>query len=170
MQENEEVRGNEEPRDGEQTRRSRKINQKDILLVIYALLTVVAVVIAVYTIVMKIREPAEAKESAVEKLTDSIAFPQFEQIEFKADKVKQKISFFNPEENFVKFRVSIVLDDEVLWESELLQPGDRSEKVILTRPLTAGEYEARLVYHCFVDDEEQDPRNGADSPFILKVK
>ncbi len=169
MQENEEVRGNDELQEGDEPReqRGKRINLKDVLLVIYALITVVAVVIAVRAVSARLNAGKELQP--VEKLTDSISIPQFESLELKADTLEQDLVLWNPEENYAKFRISIVLNDEVLWESKLLQPGEKTGPIVLTKTLPAGEYEARLVYNCFADDEEQSPLNGADSPIKLKV-
>ena len=67
------------------------------------------------------------------------------------------------------FRVSLVLDDVTLWESELLAPGETSAPVALREPLPAGEYEVQLCYACFSDETEQNALNGARSPVRLIV-
>ena len=67
------------------------------------------------------------------------------------------------------FRVSLVLDDVTLWESELLAPGETSAPVRLIEPLPAGEYEVLLCYACFSDETEQNALNGARSPVRLIV-
>lgn len=105
-----------------------------------------------------------------EPLTNQIALPQFAWLTMKAGTKEQTTTFTNPVQNFAQFRVSILLGDETLYESELLHPGDTSEPVRLSRALDAGEYEANLVYMCFSNDSEMRPMNGANSPITLKVK
>ena len=80
------------------------------------------------------------------------------------------MTFDNPQRNFAYFRVSLVLDGETLWESDLLAPGETSKPVVLSKPLAAGEYEVTLGYACFADKEEKSPLNGAASPMKLLVE
>ena len=78
--------------------------------------------------------------------------------------------FDNPQRNFAHFRVSLVLDGETLWESELLAPGETSKPVVLSKPLAAGEYQIELCYACFSDAEGTQTLNGARSPVRLVVE
>ena len=104
-----------------------------------------------------------------EPLTDRIALPQFAQLNMAADTAEQSLTFDNPYYNFAYFRVSLVLEDETIWESELLAPGETSSPVLLKEPLPAGEYEVLLCYACFSDETEQNALNGARSPVRLIV-
>lgn len=110
-------------------------------------------------------------EEAPEKLTDTIAIPQFGWLNLTADSREQMLTFQNPEQNFCWFRISLLLEDgTVLWTSELIAPGEESAPVVLSMPLAAGEYEnAVLKYECFRMDEEQTPLNGAEGRLTLKV-
>ncbi len=147
------------------------------MLIVFAVIAVVAVIVAVWAIATRndgppgneAQSPEETMEP-IEKLTDTIALPQFAWLYLKADTIEQTLTFDNPPQNYVQLRVSIVLDDETLWESELLKPGESSGPVVLTRPLKTGEYGANLVYTCFTNDEEMNSLNGANSPITLKVQ
>ena len=105
-----------------------------------------------------------------ERLTDRIALPQFAYLNLAADTTAQTLTFDNPSINYAYFRVSLVMDGETLWESELLAPGKTSKPVKLSRPLQAGEYDVTLCYACFADKREKEPLNGAASPMKLKVE
>ena len=148
-----------------------------ILLAVFVLLiALVGIVVGILNLLPReqavLSEDQTSPQSAApqEKLTDTIALPQFAWIDLQADATEQSMTFDNPSQNFAAFRVSIVLDGETLWESETLRPGDTSAPVVLSRPLAKGEYEAHLVYTCFTNDEAERPLNGADSPILLKVK
>lgn len=157
-----------------QEKKQKERDGRDKLIVILLIITLLSVSVAVWAVISKgnsqlpLTTSAQTNENP-EKLTDSIALPQFAWLTFTARTKKQTLTFTNPEQNFAQFRVSIVLDGETLWQSELLRPGETSEAVVLSRALSAGEYEARLVYECFTNDEAQNPLNGADSPVTLKV-
>ena len=152
----------------------KKPNGKDVLLILLALIALCAVLVAIWALSTRNREKpaegAEANAEPVEKLTETIALPQFPFLNLIADTREQTLTFDNPSQNFAAFRVSIALDGETLWESEALSPGETSASVILSRALAPGEYQANLIYTCFTDDDAQSPLNGANSPIILKVK
>ncbi len=148
-----------------------------IILAVFALLIVLVVIeVGVLCLlpgeqaILSVVQPSSQSAAPQEKLTNTIALPQFAWIDLQADRTEQSNTFDNPPQNFAAFRVSIVLDGETLWESETLRPGDTSAPVVLSRPLAKGEYEAHLVYTCFTNDEAESPLNGADSPILLKVK
>ena len=157
-----------------QEKKQKERDGRDKLIVILLFITLLSVSVAVWAVISKgnsqlpLTTSAQTNENP-EKLTDSIALPQFAWLTFTARTKKQTLTFTNPEQNFARFRVSIVLDGETLWQSELLRPGETSEAVVLSRALSAGEYEARLVYECFTNDEAKNPLNGADSPITIKV-
>ena len=159
---------------------SEKEGQKDprnTLLIVLAVIAILAILVAVWAIrtrnenapPMQDSELSETTAEPVEPLTNQIALPQFAWIYLAADTTQQTQTFQNPPQNFAQFRVSIVLDGDTLWESELLKPGETSAPVVLSRPLEAGEYEANLVYVCFTDDDSMSQLNGANSPITLKV-
>ena len=158
-----------------------KENRKDprnVLLIVFAVIAIVAILVAVWAIVTRNKdaplvqetEQAEHTEEPVEILNGQIALPQFAWIYLAADTTQQTQTFQNPPQNFAQFRVSIILDGETLWESELLKPGETSAPVVLSRPLEAGEYEANLVYVCFTNDDAMSQLNGANSTITLKVQ
>lgn len=153
-------------------------------MIVFAVIAVIAIVVAVWAIATRnkavpasdIAIPQQAFQTpapptpTVEPLTNQIAFPQFAWIYFAADQTQQSRTFENPPQNFAQFRVTLALDGETLWESDLLKPGETSAPVVLSRPLAAGEYTANLIYTCYTNDEAMNSLNGANSPITLRVQ
>ena len=77
---------------------------------------------------------------------------------------------YNPENNACYFRISLLLDGEALWRSDLLAPGQTAPKQTLSRALAAGEYSAVLKYECFADEAETVPLNGSEIALTLRVQ
>ena len=153
----------------------KKRDPRNILIVVLIVVAVVAVALAVWALSTRVTPEAAAPRltpkptPTEEPLTNTIALPQFAWLNLKADTTEQTLTFDNPQRNFAHFRVSLVLDGETLWESELLAPGETSKPVTLSKPLAAGEYQVELCYACFADAEETSPLNGARSPVRLMV-
>lgn len=108
----------------------------------------------------------------VEKNASSIAIPGYEGVSLMADTKKQSVCFQNPAQNVCYFQLTLSLEDgAVLWQSNLVEPGELSEKVMLSMPLKAGTYpNAKLTYACFTFDEAKAPLNGAETKLTLWVK
>ena len=87
----------------------------------------------------------------VEKNPDSIAIPGYEILELKSDSTQQTLCLPNPEQNVCYFQIALYLEDgTLLWQSELVAPGDISEPISLIKPLDKGAYpNAILKYGCF---------------------
>lgn len=163
-----------------QKKRKRKRDGRDILLIVFAVITVVAVIVAVWAIAARGRDAPpgnetqspEATAEPVEKLTDGIDLPGYGALSFKADTLEQEVRIPNPPQNFCYIRASLILEDgTVLWTSELIAPGEKSDPIVFSTPLAAGEYKnAVLKYECFRMDEALTPLNGATTNLTLKVK
>ena len=156
--------------------RQKKRDPRNTLMIILIVVAVAAIALAVWALTTRNASPVETPRitpvptPTETPLTDTIALPQFAWLNLKADQKEQTLTFDNPQRNFAYFRVSLVMDDETLWESELLAPGETSKPVVLSRPLPAGEYEVILGYACFADAEATSPLNGAASPLKLLVE
>lgn len=109
-------------------------------------------------------------ESTVQKDPASISIPGFDFLNLRADTKEQNLSFLNPSENSCYFRISLLLDGEALWRSELLAPGQSTEKQVLNRSLAVGNYNAVLKYECFADEAETDSLNGSEIELPLHVQ
>lgn len=124
----------------------------------------------------------------------NISIPGYGSLDFKAGKKKQSVNFYNPEENTCYFRISLVLkaDDstetgkaagaeetenangadskeEVLWTSELIEPGEEIKSIKISKELESGEYPSILKYECFSLKDET-PLNGSNVELILTVR
>ncbi|MBQ6840079.1 MAG: hypothetical protein IJO45_05260 [Oscillospiraceae bacterium] len=110
-------------------------------------------------------------ETAAEKNPDSIAIPGYEALELKAGSKKQTVCLPNPPQNLCYFQISLYLEDgTLLWQSELIEPGDTSKPMQLTKELEKGTYtNALLRYACFRLDDRS-PLNGAEMKLTLWVK
>ncbi len=120
--------------------------------------------------VMDAGSPAETT-APVAKDPDSIAIPGYEGISLTADKKKQTIAFPNPARNSCLFVISLRLEDgTLLWESDEIRPGEKSDPVVLKQALPAGTYpNATLEYACFTDDASRTQLNGATTKLTLRV-
>ena len=131
------------------------------------------------------------------EMNPNISIPGYESLDFKAGTKKQSVNFYNPEENTCYFRISLVLKDddgtetenvpkddeakktesstgaeakeEVLWTSELIEPGEELKSIKLTKELKSGEYPAYLKYECFSLKDET-PLNGSNVELTLTVR
>ena len=157
--------------------RRRKRNSTSPATVILAVLLVIALGVIAWLLIQGGNEkppdnPQPEQTEPVEKLTDSIDIPGFGNLYFKAGQTEQNLTVPNPPQNFCWFKVSLMLEDgTVLWTSDLIAPGEKSEKVVLSEPLEKGEYKnAMLKYQCFADEAEQNALNGAETKLTIIVK
>lgn len=155
----------------------RRSSSTSPMTVILAVLLVIALGVIAWLLIQGGNEkppdnPQPEQTEPVEKLTDSIDIPGFGELHFKAGQTEQNMTVPNPPQNFCWFKVSLVLEDgTVLWTSELIAPGEKSEKVVLNEPLEKGEYKnAMLKYQCFADEAEQNALNGAETKLTIIVK
>lgn len=107
----------------------------------------------------------------VAKNSDSIAIPGYEGIHLKADTKQQNVGFSNPAQNSCYFQITLSLEDgTVLWQSELVEPGNISDPIKLNRTLQAGTYpNAVLKYDCFTMDGTMRALNGASTKMTIWV-
>ncbi len=80
----------------------------------------------------------ELPKSSFEE-TPAIAIPGFNELVFIADQTTQKVNFYNPEINDCLFLMSLYVDEELLWQSGYVKPGDGYYKIELSRALPEGE-------------------------------
>ena len=101
--------------------------------------------------------------------SDSIRLPCMEKLVFKAGETVQQVNLFNPEENTCYMIISLELEDETLWESELVEPGKGFYTIELNRALDVGKYNAYIRYQCFSQNDLSE-LNGAEVAFNLTVQ
>ena len=69
----------------------------------------------------------------------AIAIPGFNELVFIADQTTQKVNFYNPEINDCLFLMRLYVDEELLWQSGYVKPGDGYYEIELSRALPEGE-------------------------------
>lgn len=96
--------------------------------------------------------------------------PGYSTAEMKEGDTTLTLSIGNPKANSVGFFATLKLQNgDVLYESELLEPGQGLTEIPLTHTLSKGTYDAAVVYKCVLLDEENTPLNAAESVFKLIV-
>ena len=115
--------------------------------------------------------PMEIPSDVVKK-TDSIAIPGYEGITLNADTKQQTIGFPNPSQNTCYFQISLMLEDgTLLWQSELIEPGNISDPITLNQPLETGTYpNAVLKFDCYTMDGTMSALNGAATQLTIRVR
>lgn len=110
------------------------------------------------------------KESTTKLNSTSTAIPGYEVLYLKADTKQQKIALENPAQNRCYFKITLLLEDgTVLWKSDLIKPGKKSEAIYLTQEMQRGNYKAILKYECYSMDGKMKPMNGAETKLSLRV-
>lgn len=158
-----------------QSPKSNTPNWIVVLLLLLILLVVILIFILLRPEQIGVSTPngmSCAETGQVEKNQGSISIPGYEIIHLKADTKQQTVGLPNPAENNCYFQISLYLEDgTLLWQSDYVKPGNISEPILLSRPLTAGSYRnAKLKYECFTMDGSQTPLNGAETKLTLWVK
>ncbi len=69
----------------------------------------------------------------------AISIPGFNELVFIADQTTQKVNFYNPQNNNCLLLMSLYVDDELLWQSGYVKPGDGYYEIELSRALPEGE-------------------------------
>lgn len=69
----------------------------------------------------------------------AIAIPGFNELVFIANQTTQKVNFYNPLNNDCLFLMSLYVDEELLWQSGYVKPGDCYYEIELSRALPEGE-------------------------------
>ena len=113
--------------------------------------------------------------TTIEDITTSVnntttAVPGYEIIYLKADSKQQNVALENPSTNECYFKITLLLEDgTVLWKSNLIKPGKKSEAITLTQELPSGNYKAILRYECYSMDGSMRQMNGAETKLSLRV-
>ena len=147
----------------------------------FPVVTVVLAVICVVLVILLLQTcqhtPENSSESTVPETTvvkneGSISIPGYEMLELKADSKQQTVALSNPPQNNCYFEISLYLEDgTLLWKSDLIEPGEATEPIVLTKELSKGYYaKSVLRYACFAMDEDRTPLNGAETKVTLWVK
>lgn len=95
------------------------------------------------------------------------AIPGFDKLAFYADELTQKVNFYNPQENHCYFKMSLFVEDDLLWQSGYVAPGCGFYEIILNHGIQQGSYNGFLKIECFSYDGEV--LNSAKVHFELMV-
>lgn len=100
-----------------------------------------------------------------------IKIPGYPSITLPADTQDVSVALLNPEGNPCYFTFELVLKDtdEVLYTSKLVPPGQAIYEITLSRPLTAGEYDA-VIRISTTSLEDGSAMNGANVETVLIVQ
>lgn len=102
--------------------------------------------------------------------SQGVQIPGYSMAEMKEGDTTLKLSIGNPKENNCGFYASVELDDgTVLYESEILKPGQGLTVIPLSQTLKKGTYDAAVCYNCVTLSEKHTPLNSARSEFTLVV-
>ncbi len=105
-----------------------------------------------------------------------ISIPGFDSATIDAGSETVSLYLYNPEANECYFVISIYLyegqngEEELIYQSKLVSPGQELYEITLERALEAGTYQAYVNYATYTMDGEYTPLNGANVPFTLNVE
>ncbi len=104
-----------------------------------------------------------------------ISIPGFDTATIAADSESVFLYLYNPTGNSCYFVISIYLtgadgEDELIYQSNLVSPGQELYTITLERSLESGSYDAYVNYATYTMDGEYTPLNGANVPFTLIVE
>lgn len=81
--------------------------------------------------------------------TSNISIPGWEYINLNADSIDQYVNFRNPSENSCLFKMTLFVDDNEVWVSELTKPGCGFYDIQLSQSYPAGERSGKLRIQCY---------------------
>lgn len=96
-----------------------------------------------------------------------IVIPGFDSLVFLSNQTKQKVNFFNPAENDCYFKMSLLVDNDIVWQSGNVAPGKGYYNITLQNTLQKGSYTSYLKIECFKEDLTR--LNSADVQIKLEV-
>lgn len=91
-----------------------------------------------------------------------ITIPGIKYLRIDADTTNVNVTLGNPTDNPCYFVISIILDDgSVIYESDMLAPGEILGDIEISEALAHGEHKASILYEAF-DLSDQSPLNSAE--------
>ena len=108
----------------------------------------------------------------------SVAIPGWGSITIPADTDEIAVDFYNPEKNagfcYLTFELRLLASSEqsyeVLYTSQLIEPGMHVKTAKLSHGLAAGAYDAVIHVQPYRMDGNLTPTNNADMQTVLKVE
>lgn len=156
-------------------------NKKHILIIAGCILvTLVTAVVFCFAILKKDSDPvfepdpdldASVQSDVLEEKPAGIRIPGYPRITIPADTKDVTMNLKNPDGNPCCFTFEIVLteEDETLYISEKVEPGETITDVTLTRALEKGEYPA-MIKITTASLEDGSEMNGANVETLLVVQ
>lgn len=101
----------------------------------------------------------------------SIMLPAFNEIKLASDTKKMHIALANPEGNPCYFKYKLILSetDEILYESEYIEPGKAITEFSISRTLNPGNYQLKLKIETRKLDNFEQSLNSGDIEIPLIV-
>ena len=90
----------------------------------------------------------------------SVIVPSISDLTFTSNSTTQLVNFYNPAKNIRYFKMLLFVDDEQLWESGYVAPGDGYYSIELNHPLQAGISTGYLKIYFFTDSGEKLPSSA----------
>lgn len=100
---------------------------------------------------------------------EKISIPCFESLVFKANQTTQKVNLYNPENNNCYFVISLIVEQDTLFKSDMIAPNTGFYEIELSEELAAGQYSGIIVYECY-SLTDLSPMNGGSFHFDLTVQ
>lgn len=82
----------------------------------------------------------------------AIAIPGIKEVTFLAGQKDQKVNFYNPQNNDCYFQMNLYVDNEMIWQSGNVAPGDGYYNIKLNKVLLEGERQGYLLIKCYKKD------------------
>ena len=102
----------------------------------------------------------------------NIALPGYPSLVFPANSKKVTLELPNPSGNpcYFRYTLTIAETDEVLYQSEPIQPGKMVKELTLNRALSQGTYTLRITIDTFSLADGKTPMNGGVQEVTVTVK
>ena len=103
--------------------------------------------------------------------TKGIKIPGYGELTVAANETDWKITLANPQDNDCYFKYLITIDDseEVIYESDYIEPGKAIREFQVTKGLEAGDYKIHLNIEAYSTDGSNTRLNGANVQADLHV-
>ena len=113
----------------------------------------------------------EDLDSLSDKETKGTKIPGYGELTVAANSTDWKITLANPEDNECYFKYLITIDDseDVIYESDYIEPGKAIKEFEVSEGLEAGDYKIKFMIECYSMDGENTRLNGAEVEADLHV-
>ena len=101
--------------------------------------------------------------------SENINIPCFEKLVFAQNELSQQVNIYNPKTNPCYMVASLIVEDEELWKSEMIEPNKGFYEIELSHTLNVGSYNAYMFYQ-FYAIEDLAEYNSAKITFDLVVQ